>query len=625
MNCTKCDQVYEDDSYFCPNCGAPNESITTQNQQQPEPVAAAPQEFTYQEPVQVVPPPAKKKNLLWLIPVGAVLLIGLAAVAIFVVAPMLGITIFGSKAKGDGILVGMAEKSDVTDVYALQLGKSLEDYTAMLEDGNLKSGNVYEFTTNGYRTIGRFGYAGGYVEGSPYLFLSYNDDGDMALYRTVPNPKELEPIFESDNEFFALSLDKGEIIFINEKRDNSKRCYVSIKGAKAKQVTKGDDCTVAATGKVVFLKEVSKDGELTIKSFDIQGENEVVLLDEEKDVRNNAYGYNDPGTIIFFVTDDGKTASIKIIDTSNGEVLAESDEHNNIRAYDRAFAGDEIWFVAENDDDELELYTLGANGETLIESGYSMLAALDKKGENLIYIVGDQDGDQTVFVHPMKGGKDIEIMDGKNLTMYLMLWKDTVLIKEYDPENEQTTLYSFNINGSNLAELFSESDIEVTSITSPLDTPHIFIWQKDDDGLFSIFATTLGSEEGDYILEEWASIAVLDISSDGKTLLLSGKEDSDDDRILFTIDLSGSNKLIELDDDDIVSVTSAVFTADNKAVVYNVKVGDDYDDYEIRKVKTGGDEDVEILFEEALLLDVEWKVMDNFDSYTYFLNPLKAP
>ncbi len=625
MKCTKCDHVYEDDSYFCPNCGAPNESIIAQSQTQPEtsaesiPAADLPLE-------QASPPPAKKKSLLWLVPVGAILLIGLAALAVFVVAPMLGITIFGGKSKGDGIVVGLAEKSDVTDIYALQLGKSLDDYTAMLEDGNLKSGNVYEFTPNGYRIIGRFGGGGGgYVEGSPYLFLSYNDDGDMALYRTTPNPKELEPIFESDNNFFALSLDAGEIIFINEQRENSRRCYVSIKGAKAEEVAKGDDCTVAATGKVVFLKEVSKDGELTIKSFDIQGENEVVLLDEEKDVRANAYGYNDPGSIIYFVIDDGKTAYMQIIDTSNGEVIAESDEYNNIRSYDRSFLGEEIWFIAENDDDELELYTLGANGETLIETGSSFIAELDKKGENLVYIVGDEDGEQTVYVHPMKGGDDIELMQGENLSMYLMLWKDIMLIKEYDPENEQTTLYSVNSNGSNLAELFSESDIEVTTITSPLDSPHIFLWQKDDDGLYSIFAATLGSEEGDYILEEWASISILDISSDGSTLLMSGKEEIDDDLILFTIDLAGSFEMTELDDNDMESVTSAVFTADDKAVVYNVRIGDDYDDYEIRRIKTSGDEDAELLFEEAFLVDVEWKMMDSFDSYNYFLNPLEVP
>lgn len=622
MKCPKCDQVYEDEGYFCPNCGAPNETIANPNQPQPEtsaesiPVTDLPLD-------QIAQPPAKKKSLLWLIPVVAVVLIGLAALAVFVVAPALGITIFGGRSKGDGILVGITEKSDVTDVYALKFGKSLDDYEPMLEDPNLNSGNVYEFTPNGYRIIGLWGVVGGYIEGSPYLFLSYNDDGDKALYRTTPNPKELVPIFESDNNFFALSMDGGDVIFINESRNNSERCYVSFKGEEAEQVVKGDQCTVAASGQVIFTKEISSDGELTVKSYDIHGEKEVVLLDEEKNVRNNAYGYNDLGTRIYVLIDDGDTAYLKLIDAKNGKVIAESDEYTNIRAYDRAFVGDEIWFLAENED-ELELYTLGANGETLIETGSNFIAELDKNGENLIYIVGDEDGEQTVYVHPMKGGDDIEIMEGENLTMYLMLWKDIMLIKETDLEDEQVTLYSVNSDGSGLAELFSDADYQIDSILSPLDSSNLFIRLIDEDGLFSLYATFPGSEEGEFILEEWASFNILDISANGKTLLLSGKEESDDDLTVFTIDLAGSAQLIELDDDDLTSVKQAVFTADDQYVVYNVKIGTDYDDYEIRKVKTGGKENVELLYEEALLLDVEWKMMDSFDSYNYFLSPVKT-
>lgn len=623
MKCTKCDQIYEDESYYCPNCGAPNETITTQSHTQPETSAeSVPAVDLPLEPA--APPPAKKKNLLWLVPVGAVLLIGLAALAVFVVAPALGINIFGGRSKGDGILVGIAEKEDVTDIYALQLGKSLDDYTPMLEDGDLDGGNVYEFTSNGYRIIGRFGYAGGYVEGSPYLFLSYYDDGDMAMYRNTPNPKEMEPIFESENNFFALSLDGGEVIFINEARDNSERCYVSFRGEEAEQVAKGDQCTIAASGQVIFTKEVSKDGELTVKSYDIRGENEVVLLDEEEDVRNNAYGYNDLGSQIYVLIDDGDTAFLKLIDAKNGEVIAESDEFENIRSYDRAFAGDKVWFIAVNDDEELELYTLGAEGQTLIESGYSLLAAFDQKGENLVYIVGDEDGEQTVFVHPVKGGDDIEVMQGENLSMYMMLWKNVVLIKETDLEDAQVTLYSVKSDGSGLAELFSDADYNIDSILSPLNSSRLFIRLIDDDGLVSLYSTSLGSEEGEFILEEWASITMHDISADGKTLALSGKEESDDDLILFTIDLAAGAELTELDDDDLTSVTAAVFTADDKFLVYNAKVGTDYDEYEIRKVKLGGEEDVELLFEEALLLDVEWKVMDNFDSYNYFSSPVTA-
>jgi hypothetical protein len=621
MKCPKCDQVYEDEGYFCPNCGAPNETIANPNQPQPEtsaesiPAADLPLE-------QAAQPPAKKKSLLWLIPVVAVVLIGLAALAVFVVAPALGITIFGGRSKGDGILVGITEKSDVTDVYALKFGKSLDDYEPMLEDGDMATNNLYEFTPNGYRVVGLFGYASGYVENSPYLFYSYNDDGDIALYRNTPNPKELVPIFESDNNFFALSMDGGDVIFINESRNNSERCYVSFKGEEAEQVVKGDQCTVAASGQVIFTKEISSDGELTVKSYDIHGEKEVVLLDEEKNVRNNAYGYNDLGTRIYALIDDGDTAYLKLIDAKSGEVIAESEEYNDILSFDRAFTGEKIWFIARNDDDELELYTLGAEGETLIGSGESLLAVYDQKGENLVYIAGDEDGNQTVYVHPEMGGDDIEVMEGENLSFYMMLWKNVVLIKETDLEDMQVTLYSVNSDGSGLAELFSDADYQIDSILSPLDSSNLFIRLIDEDGLFSLYATSLGSEEGEFILEEWASFNILDISANGKTLLLSGKEESDDDLTVFTVDLAGSAQLIELDDDDLTSVSSAVFTADDQYVVYNVKTGTDYDDYEIRKVKTGGEEDVELLYEEAVLLDVEWKVMDNFDSYNYFLSPV---
>ena len=268
------------------------------------------------------------------------------------------------------------------------------------------------------------------------------------------------------------------------------------------------------------------------------------------------------------------------------------------------------------------MYTLGEEGETLITSGESLMAEFDQKGENLVYITGDEDGNQTVFVHQEKGGDDIEVMEGENLSFYMMLWKNVVLIKETDLEDMQVTLYSVNSDGSGLAELFSDADYKIDSILSPLNSSHLFIRLIDDDGLVSLYSTSLGSEEGEFILEEWASITMHDISADGKTLALSGKEESDDDLILFTIDLAAGAELTELDDDDLTSVTASVFTADDKFLVYNAKVGTDYDEYEIRKVKLGGEDDVELLYEEAMLLDVEWKAMDSFDSFNFFLSPV---
>jgi hypothetical protein len=111
----------------------------------------------------------------------------------------------------------------------------------------------------------------------------------------------------------------------------------------------------------------------------------------------------------------------------------------------------------------------------------------------------------------------------------MMLWKNVVLIKETDLEDMQVTLYSVNSDGSSLAELFSEADFQIDSILSPINSKELFIRLVDEDGLFSLYATTLGSEEGEFILEEWAGFSILDISSNGKTLVLSGREESDDD------------------------------------------------------------------------------------------------
>ncbi len=624
MKCTKCDHVYNDTSYFCPNCGAPNEALTAHAQPQPVvPEQVIPQATYSSHAVPATDAPVKKKSLLWVYILGGVVVLGAIAVAAVLIV---GLLVGGvGKSKGDGILVGVPEKSDEVSVYTLKLGKSMEDLDPILESGNLDSGNVYEFTEVGYRIIGNWQDVGGYVAGSPYLFFSYTEDGENALYLTKANPKEMLPIFESDNDFFALSLDEGKYIYINEARDKKERCYLSVNGAEAEQVVKGDQCTIAATGKVLFTKEVS-DNKLTVKSYDINGENEVVLMDDVEDVQNVSYGYNDTGTMIFYVVNDGKDAALFLVNAANGEIIAESDEFDNILAWDRSFLGNEVYFIALNDDQELELYTLGEkSGQKLITTGNSMMARLDKKGENLVYMVGDEDGEQTVFVHPMGGGEDIELMSGENLSINLLLWKDLFLIKEYDADKDRVTLYAASTNGSNLTEIFSESDIAIDTIITPLTSDEIIIGYKNNDSTYTFFVTTPTNEDGIEVISDWYTLILKDISPDGKTLLFIGREDEGDDLLLFSIKVEEDASIVELDDDDLEGVTVAVFSADGKDAIYNVHTGSDYDEYEIRQVPVDGKEAYTLLYEEALILDVEWTSMDKFDSYNYFGSPVLSP
>lgn len=623
MKCTKCDHVYSDTSYFCPSCGAPNEAMTAHAVPQPViPEQGIPQVPYPPQAIPATDVPVKKKNHLWVFILGGVVLLGALAVAAVLI---IGLFVGGGKSKGDGILVGVPEKSDEVAVYSLKLGKSMDDLEPMLESGNLDSGNVYEFTDFGYRIIGNWQDVGGYVDGTPYLLLSYSEDGDGALYFTKPNPKEMLPIFESDNNFFALVLDGGKYIYINEARDSKERCYLSTNGAEAEQVVKGNQCTIAATGKVLFTKEISKD-KMTVKSYDINGKNEVILMDDVEDVQNNSYGYNDTGTMIFYVVNDGKDAALFLVNAANGEIIAESDEFDDILAWDRSFLGNEVYFIALNDDQELELYTLGEkSGQKLVATGNSMMARLDKKGENLVYIVGDEDGEQTVVVHPMGGGEDKELMSGENLSINLLLWKDLFLIKEYDPDKDRVTLYAANTDGNKLTEIFSESDIVIDSILTPINSDEIIIGYKDNKSMFTYYVTTPTSEEGMEVISDWYTLILKDISPDGKTLLFIGREDDGDDLLLLSVNVEEKATVVELDDDDLEGVTVAVFSANGKDVIYNVHTGSDYDEYEIRQVGVDGKEEYTLLYEEALILDVEQTAMDRFDSYNYFSNPILSP
>jgi len=110
------------------------------------------------------------------------------------------------------------------------------------------------------------------------------------------------------------------------------------------------------------------------------------------------------------------------------------------------------------------------------------------------------------------------------------------------------------------------------------------------------------------------------ISPDGNALLFSGREEYDDDTILFTLDAAGGSDMVELDDDDIYSLLNATFTVNGKEVIYSVQTGEDYDEVQVRQVNVNGEEDYEVLYEDAAFLDVEWATLNPFDSF-YFGYP----
>ena len=128
-----------------------------------------------------------------------------------------------------------------------------------------------------------------------------------------------------------------------------------------------------------------------------------------------------------------------------------------------------------------------------------------------------------------------------------------------------------------------------------------------------LYFTPVDSDKGFFLLDEWSEIYLLNISSDGSTLLIKAREDSGDDWALYAINIEEDAELIELDD-DVENVSNAVFSKNGKDVIYTAVTGDDSDDVEVRRVRANGKEDAERLYDEAVLVDIQWDRLTPFFS-----------
>lgn len=633
MKCSHCGYEIAETIKFCPNCGTPN----LPPKAEPEPILEPVEDFqpAVEEPPVVEPPvkpastyvppvfpgeesPAKSKFPLWLLIMGGVVVLGLLVGAVLLFAKLLG----GSG--GDNILVAVPGKDNEAEVYVLKNGQELKDLDPMLENGSMDSSSIYQIAPDGkYYSLGSWGYSGGFVQNSNLVGLNYDEAGNKSLYLTKPNPKEITAIFESEDSFYALVLDNGKTVFIQEDRSTSERCYVSKGGKEAEQVAKGDSCTLAWVGGIVLTTEISSKGELTVLAYDLSSAKEVTLLEDEPNIRNNSFEYNPEGTQIVVTVEDGDQVKVKVISTRDGAVLAESDAFPDVLSVNTAYFGEVVYFIAETEEGGLELYTFEDGQQKLVASGYSILAQFDTTGKYLLYLAGDEENQQNLMVHPMKGGEDVAVLDGENLSFDLVPFQDTFIIQEESPEDEEVTLYSAKTDGSGLTKIYNEKDVYLNNIYYPKETDYLLIEAVNADNLSSLYAARFGSEDGDYILEDWSEISFFNINKNGNSLVMSGAEDSGDDTVLFTLDLSGKTDLVELDDDDIQSVVNAFFAANSRDILYTVKTGDNYDDVEIRQVPVTGKEDYETVYEETVLVGTSWATIEPFD-YIWFSSPIQS-
>jgi len=584
---------------FCPNCGTENPDTAKFCQKCGADLLAA-----IPAGAEALPPtgPKRRKNRLGLfLAMGGVIVVLLAAVVagVFLLPQFLP--------QGEQVLLAFPSRSGEADLYLLKLGQEEDEGVRIAEDAIEASPAWFYFFEKEqvWSRIG--GEYGGFIPNSKRVLFWYQDDDDEVVVREIAiGDEEASEIMDSKAlPLYGAVFDDSGTLFLRETRDGQYRCYAARPGQEAERLAKGDWCWFSLNGSTVYLTELDDD-ETTLSTVGMDGENETVVLDEVEDVESTRVS-NDASHVAYLQqTDEGQ--QLYLVERSSGTKVEASAELFGILEYGFLPGSDTLFYIAENDEGMLGLYT--SDNATAIAEGVTLGATAGPEGKHLVYMVGDKDGEKTVYVHPMTGGEDVKLLTGNNLQYDVIPSPPRILILE--TEEDEITLHSADTSGSNLVELYKEDGITLAGVHYVADESTLYLLVSEEDGT-TLFATPADKADGFRLLDEWYQVTLLNRPKGGRQLVFWGQEDRGDDSILYSVAVKDGAHPIELDDDN-KGFRNAVFTANGKAVLYTAETGSDPDDVDVCQVPADGSDKYEVLYREAFLADVRWDDLHPFDS-----------
>lgn len=613
MHCHNCGGENRAGYKFCVHCGTPSAGTSVQ-----ETVV-----IPGQSPVGPFPggpphKPAKRGPKLFN---NNALLLGGASIGLLLVVILAVVAVnwfLDSGAGGNRLLLAFPDRGGENDLYLLRLEQTKDEGTLIAEDVRAALGYFWvSEAPDQFIPVGSYEYGGFVPESDVSLFWYQDDDGDIFLNKMRAKDDQPTLLFDSNSSYLmGRVLGDGRDIFVVEPRDDQERCYFSQSGAEAERVAKGDECSLSVDGSTVFV--VDWDGEkFSLVAMDTDGDNEIKLLDDQENILS--WIASQDGSRVAYFREEDETQVI-LLDRATGEGVVEGEDVFGVVDYGFARQGSNFYFIAETDDGDLGLYTLDSGGSSLVTTSVTLNAAFSPDGKHLAYLIGDEDGEETFYVHSMAGGDDVEIARGEDLQFGLMSSPAQFIL--LDQAADELTLSSLNPDGGGLVQIYNEDDMYLDWVSYIPGKADIYVMLRDTDGMYSLFATDVGRQDGFILIEEWASIQILNRSPEGRFLVFVGQEDRGDDPVLYSIEVGADARPVELDD-DADEYTNAVFTSDGKEILYTAVTGYDSTDVEVRRVPANGDGRYERLYDEALLVDVQWGSMNPFEGI-YFQETLSS-
>ena len=552
--------------------------------------------------------------LLILVPLLCCVVIGCAIVLVLVKTGSLSV---GHGA--DNILLGIPNRSSQFDLYLLRLGEEVKDGTLLVEDALTSDMYLSYYQDGEFFPLGNYYQGiGGFVPEQELLVIWYEEkNGDLFIQRHAINEASPETLYDSHHgDGYARVLNEGQDIFINARVNGEERCYVSLDGESAQRITTGDTCYLTHNGAYV-ITEQWKDNEITLTIMNLDGSEEVTLIDAQEGIEDYRVSFD--GSRIVYVTQQEQSQVI-LLDGRNSEVIAQGEPVFQVLASDFSANSNQLFYIAENDDGELALYLLNDSGQVLITTGTYLQAMISDDGAYILYSVGDLSQNYTVYTYDVGKGRSTQILQGGKVRLSLVRELERLFITQQ--KDHELTVFSSDLDGSDLVILFSDDDISNGVIFYNPDRSDLFIYTSNGDSENSIFYTPYDQANGYYLLREYPTLAIKDFSPDGEWLLAVTSEDNTSDPALTLLRLKPDQPPLILDESE-AGFTTAVFSENSKQVIYTVLTGQKPDDCEVRQVSTDMEEGPETLYQGAHLIDVQWTPMYPFTDIS-FSDPLKS-
>lgn len=538
----------------------------------------------------------KRSTALW-IALGCGLLLcllaALAAVTLLLVSDPLGLL----AGRGQQVLLALPTRHG-HELVLVRAGQPLESGLVLAQDVDPGGFDLRLWREGRDAVLGGPEF-GGFVPGIRHLYIQSEAGGETVLYHHRLGRQGPLQVFSSEaTGVQALVLEGGDTLLIREPRGGPLRCYLSQAGAPALRVARGDQCLIARDGSTLLAAETGAQG-LTVTVSRADGSEPLRLLDTTPaaDVL-----LADDGSRVAYVEGlPSGQAAVVLRERSDGSLLAEGEPVFSVLALEMAGAPPDLFYIGETEDGDLALHTLGSRSEHLA-SAARLDAAWSADGAHLIYLVGEPTGVAAVQAWPAQGGAARELARGELLGFTLLGEPEHVLIAAR--EDDELVILAAPVDGGAALELFRRAGFELAGPIVDRGS-RLELALRDAQGQRALFSTSLGVADGALLLERWIEVDVIGRSGDGRWLALAGRELPGDDVTLYAVETRGGQPPRLLDDDFEVLV-NAVFTPDDRQLLYTVRIGPDPDDVEVRRAALDGSARPQALYPGAMLVDAAW-------------------